>query len=92
MVVLGRRGAGKDLANEVDNGTTTCAKFANDFEFKSNLFVVCNGRALGRLVGPWNETKRFTLKGNPLTNNIALGKDVVFMKGDAGARLCEGKT
>jgi hypothetical protein len=57
-VILGRRRAGKDLANEVDYGIATSSKFSNDLEFPSRVFVICDVRLLGRLVG--DDEKGFT--------------------------------
>jgi hypothetical protein len=55
MIVLRGRRAGKDLAYEIDDGITTCAKLADNLELGSQFLVVCNGGLLGRVVG--GETK-----------------------------------
>jgi hypothetical protein len=61
MVILGRWGGRKDLANEVDGGIATSSKFTNDFEFRSRVFVIREARPIRRLVG--DGAKDFTWKG-----------------------------
>ena len=79
MVVLGRGGAGKDFANEIDDGITTCAKFTNNFKLPSGFLMVREGWLLGRLIG--DETKDFTEKGNSLADNITVRKNVLYERG-----------
>jgi len=71
VVIFGRRGAGKDLANEVDDGIATNSKLSNDFEFGGRDFVVCDGRLLGRL--DEDEAKDFTQEGNSLADEVSGG-------------------
>ena len=68
MAILGRRGAGKDLTNEVDDSIAAGAKFTNDFKFLSGILMVEDRCLLGGMMG--NETKSFTLKGNSLAHQI----------------------
>lgn len=68
MTILGRRGAGKDLANEVDDSIAAGTKFTNDFEFWSEILMVGDRCLLGGMIG--DETNKFTLKGNSLAHQI----------------------
>jgi hypothetical protein len=76
MVILGRRGAGKDLADEVDNGIASSSKFSNDLKFQSRVFVVCDA---GRLIG--NEAKDFTQEGKSLADEVAGGQYILYVRG-----------
>jgi hypothetical protein len=66
MTILGRWGAGNDLANVIDDGIATGAKFTHDLELPSRILVVCDGSLLGGLVG--GEAKNFTQERNSLTD------------------------
>jgi hypothetical protein len=88
MTILGRRGAGKDLAHKVDDGIATCSKFMNDFKFPSKFLMVCDGCLLGRR----DKTKEFTLEGNSLANNVAGGEDILHMRRYGGASPCGGRS
>jgi hypothetical protein len=74
VTVLGTQKVEKDLANEIDDGMATCSKFTNDFKFASTFLVICNGRLFDRRIE--DETKRFSLKRNPLADDVS-GKDIV---------------
>jgi hypothetical protein len=82
-IVLGSQGARKDLANEVDIGITTNSKFANDFEFPSRVYVICDARLFGRLVG--DEAKGFTQERKSLANNVAGRQNIYYVGGNGRA-------
>jgi hypothetical protein len=89
VVIFGRWVARKDLTNEVDNGIATGSKLSNDFEFGGRIFVVCDGRPLGRPDG--GEAKDFTQKGNSLTDEIAGGQNILYLGGVGRASLGGGR-
>src|SRR5712671_5824626 len=74
VVVLGTQKVEKDLANEIDDGTATCSDFTNDLELASRFLVVCNGSLVSRLIG--DETKRLSLKRNPLAYDVSGEKNI----------------
>ncbi|SRR6266851_1549930 len=86
MVILGRRGAGKDLANVVDDGITPCTEFANDLEFPSGILVVYYGRVVG------DEAKDFTLEVKSLANEVSGGENIVCVRGGCRAGCGGGRT
>jgi len=87
MVVLGTQKVEKDLANKIDDGIATCSNFTNDFEFASGLLVVCDGGLIDRLIG--DETKRFSLKKNPLADDVSGGKNIArHYRNDSWESLC----
>jgi hypothetical protein len=89
VVIFGRRGAVKDLANEVDDGIATGSKFSNDPEFGGRVFIVCDGRLLGRLDG--DEAKGFSQEGNSLTDEVSGGQNILYMRGYGRASLGGGR-
>ena len=76
MAILRRRRAGKDFANEIDDGIASGAEFTNDFEFLSRILTVGDRCLLGGMVR--DETKKFTLKGNSLAHQITGGQNIVY--------------
>jgi hypothetical protein len=92
VVIFGRWCAGKDLANEVDSGIATDSKFSNDFECGGRIFVVCDGWPDG------DEAKDFTQDGNSLTDDVAGGQNILYLRrfgggsaGRTGHQLGGGK-
>ena len=83
MIIFGRRGAGKDLADEVDDGIATGSKFSNDLEFCGRIFVVW------RLDG--DEAKDFTQEGNSLADEVSGGQNILYLRGYGRASLVGGR-
>jgi hypothetical protein len=83
VIVLGRWGARKDLANEVDDSITTSSKFSNDFEFLGKVLVVYDVRLLR--VG--DKAKDFTQERKSHADRVARGQDVLYMGGNGRANL-----
>ena len=75
MIILGGGRTGKNLADVIDDGVTSCAQFTNDFEFGRWFLMVCGRSVLCRAVS--NETERFAQKGNSLANDVTVGKDIL---------------
>jgi len=86
MVILGRRGAGKDLANVVDDSIAPCTEFTNDLEFASGILVVYYGRLVG------DEAKDFTLEVKSLANEVAGAENIVCVRGGCRAGCGGGRT
>jgi len=83
VVIFGRRGAGKDLANEVDDGIATGSKFSDDLEFRGRIFVIW------RLDG--NEAKDFAQEGNSLADEVTGGQNILYLRGYGRASLVGGR-
>ena len=74
-ILLGRWRTAKNLADVIDDGVTSGAQFANDFDYGDRLLMVCHRNMLYKPVR--DKTKRFTQKRESLTNDVALGKDIL---------------
>ena len=75
MIILGKGRTAKNLADVIDDGVTSGAQFANDFDYGGQLLMVCRRNMLSKPVR--DETKRFTQERDSLANDVALGKDIL---------------
>ena len=80
MIILGRRRTAKNLADVINDGVASGPQFTDHFEFCPWFLMVSSRSVLGRAVT--DETKRFTQEGNSLANDVAVGKDILDVRGD----------
>ena len=89
MIILGRRRAAKNLADVINDGVASGPQFTNNFEFRPLLLMVCGRSVLGGAV--IDKTKRFTKEGNSLANDVAVGKDILDVRGNGRVVLGRGR-
>ena len=85
MIILGRQGAAKNLADVIDDDVASGAESTNDSKFGGWFLMVCSRNMLCKPVV--NETKRFAQEMNSLANDVALGKDILDMEREGGVAL-----
>jgi len=78
MIILGSWRTTKNLADEIDHRITSGTQFTNYFEFGRMFLMVCGRNMLCRAGS--DETERFALEGNPLADDVTVGKDILDVR------------